>query len=161
MSRILLKPGKDLSTKAQHHWIFSGAIGKLEAQDGDEVSVYSSKHEFLGYGIYKSHGSIAVRMYSFSEKMSIERSIVARLESAIGLRAKLFDETITNAYRLVHSEGDGIPGLVVDKYADILVIQISARGTDTHKQLIVDTLVRLLQPKGILEKSDSPSRKEE
>ena len=104
MSKIILKPGKDLSTKAHHHWIFSGAIGKLDAKDGDEVSVYSSKNEFLGYGIYKDRGSIAVRMYSFSEKTSIKQAITTALESAVTLRKKLFDESITNAYRVVHAE---------------------------------------------------------
>lgn len=83
------------------------------------------------------------------------------MASAKKLRDSLFDPTVTNAYRLIHSEADGLPGIVVDRYADVLVVQISTLGAELRKQVLVDALVKAFDPRAIIEKSNIPSRKEE
>lgn len=159
-SFVLLKPGKEKPLLNRHHWIFSGAIARLpEIENGELVQVRSHAGEILGTAYFNRHSSITGRMISFGEEdpyQFIETSLVR----AIALRKSLICDS-TTAYRLVNGEGDSIPGLIVDRYGDVLVVQISTLGMEKLKSLLLDLLQGLLKPKGIFEKSNLPSRKEE
>jgi 23S rRNA (cytosine1962-C5)-methyltransferase len=157
---VKLKPGRDKAIKNYHHWIFSGAISSLpQFTDGDILPVYSAGNEMLGHAYFNSRTSISGRVLSFGEADPIE-SLKNNLKSAIKFRAAFFSEN-TSAYRLINSEGDKIPGLIVDKYGETLVLQISTLGIEKLKNIIVETLVAELKPKCVYEKSDLPSRREE
>lgn len=158
---VVLKPGKEKPIRSRHHWIFSGAISSLpDFVDGDILGVESAQGVFLGYGYFHHQTSISGRMLSF-DKTSGADAVKENLDRAIAMREALFDRKETNAYRLVHSEGDGIPGLIVDQYADVLVIQATTLGIDRLKPIITEHLQKRLKPRSIFEKSTSPSRREE
>ena len=158
---IVLKPGREKSVVARHPWIFSGAIASApQFQNGDVLCVYSSKNEFLGFGMCNASSQIFCRMLSF-DKTPYEDALKRHILQAIELRKSLFQDKKTNAFRLINAEGDFIPGLIVDQYADTLVIQISALGIEKLKPLIIDTLVKAVAPTWIYEKSNASSRKEE
>lgn len=157
--KIVLKPQKEIIIKKQHRWIFSGAILKWPEnfENGSICQVISNEGFHLGYGYFNKNQSLSGRMLSFSEKDPL-KTIEESLNSAIKLREKFFENTDTDAYRLVHGEADGLPGLIIDKYANVFVIQISTLGMEKLKNFIVDILKKFF-PKSIIEKSDSTSRK--
>ncbi|MEK7623106.1 MAG: class I SAM-dependent rRNA methyltransferase [Patescibacteria group bacterium] len=158
---VILKPSKDKPIRNRHHWIFSGAVKSMpEFVDGDILGVESATGDFLGYGYFHHQTSITGRMLSF-DKTPAEEAVKQNLDRAIAMRLGLFDPNRTNAYRLVHSEGDGIPGLIVDQYNDVLVFQATTLGIERLKPLIIEHLVAKLKPRSIYEKSTSPSRREE
>lgn len=159
--RVILKPGKDKPIRNRHHWIFSGAIGHFpKFVDGECLPVYNSSGDLLGWGYFNSKTMISGRMLSFGDMLP-EDAICQQLEAAIAMRYSFFDIAKTNAYRLVNGEGDLLPGLVVDCYGDILVVQISTLGMQKLRSLIVNWLIKKLSPRSIYEKSLLPSRKEE
>jgi 23S rRNA (cytosine1962-C5)-methyltransferase len=161
MKKIFLKKGKEKAIKNHHHWIFSGAVDKAPVYlDGEVLAVYSCSEEFLGRGYFNSKAKIIGRMLSFDDT-PVEQVIEEKLLKAIELRNAFFNTKITNAFRLVNGEGDFLPGLVVDRYNDCLVIQISTLGMEKFKSLIIETLLKTCKPDTILEKSNIPSRKEE
>ncbi|KKQ27802.1 MAG: Ribosomal RNA large subunit methyltransferase I [Candidatus Magasanikbacteria bacterium GW2011_GWC2_37_14] len=158
---IVLKPGRDKAIKNKHHWIFSGAVSYIsEFSNGEILPVYNSTGELLGHAYCNKNTSILGRMISFGNTDPV-KELEKNLESAIAMRKSLFNEKITNCYRLVNSEGDNIPGLIIDKYAGVLVIQSATAGIDLLKPQIVEFLVKKLKPVAIYEKSDLSSRREE
>ncbi|MDA3817203.1 MAG: class I SAM-dependent rRNA methyltransferase [Prolixibacteraceae bacterium] len=130
-SQIILKSGKDQSLKRFHPWVFSGAIKEIRGavNEGDVVDVLSNKHELLGIGHYQI-GSIAVRVFSFTDAEINQSFWVEKLNDAVSLRKELLkpESTETNIYRLVHGEGDGMPGLIVDFYNGTAVMQMHSIG---------------------------------
>ncbi|MBN2807584.1 MAG: class I SAM-dependent rRNA methyltransferase [Prolixibacteraceae bacterium] len=130
-SKIILKSGKDQSLKRFHPWVFSGAIKKTEGPlaEGNIVSVHANNGEFLGLGHYQI-GSIAVRVFSFQEVAIDELFWKDKLRKAYQLRLDLglTNHPDTNVYRLVHAEGDGLPGLVIDFYNGTAVFQMHSIG---------------------------------
>jgi 23S rRNA (cytosine1962-C5)-methyltransferase len=160
---IVLKPGKDKAVRNRHHWIFSGAVASLPAElaDGGISPVLSDGGELLGYAYVNRNCSILGRMVSFGPGdpfAALEKNIL----KAIALRRDLFgDGEATNAYRLINAEGDGIPGLVVDRYESVLVLQVATLGMEKLKDFVLETLVRELVPETVYEKSNIPSRREE
>jgi len=158
---VILKSGKEKPIKNFHHWIFSGAIQSAsEFSDGDILTVYSSTQEFLGHAYFNSRTSISGRMIAWGDEL-VDDAIEKRIFSAIQMREKIFSDADTNAYRLINSEGDGLPGLIVDKYNKILVIQIATAGMEKLKEKVIKILSEKLAPEAIYEKSDIPSRREE
>lgn len=158
---VILKPGKDKAVRNYHHWIFSGAVQAYPSfQDGHILPVYSSEGQLLGSGYFNRRSGIAGRMVSFDATPPLE-SIEQRLLAAWELRKQLFDPKLTNAYRLLHGEGDGVPGLTIDVYGDVFVLQSATKGIDCLKPWLVDTLKKHFHPRSIYEKSALPSRKEE
>lgn len=157
----ILKPGRDKAIRQNHHWIFSGAIKSLPSfEDGDVLPVYSFDGQLLGSGYFNRRSGIIGRMLTFDSAPYLE-TLEERLEAAIVLRTELFKGKETNAYRLVNGEGDGIPGLILDLYDQVLVLQSSTRGIDRLKPWLVEWANRRLKPKTIYEKSLLPSRREE
>lgn len=161
MQSVILKPGKDKPIRNRHHWIFSGAINRMpNFTDGDILPVESANNEFLGYAYFNHKTSISGRMLSF-DKTSAEEALTQNIDKAAAFRKKIFNRKITNAYRLINSDGDKIPGLVIDVYDDVVVLQITTLGIERLKPLIVEYIKKTLKPKTIYEKSNLPSRAEE
>lgn len=158
---VILKPGKEKAIVNRHHWIFSGAIKTLPRfEDGDLLPVHSADGRLLGSGYFNRQSGIIGRMVAFDETPPL-LAIQQKLKQAIDFRKTLFDLSQTNAYRLIHAEGDGLPGLIVDFYNNVLVLQISTKGMDVLREWIVNCLDELLKPIAIYEKSFLPSRREE
>lgn len=141
---VTLKPKKEENVFRFHPWIFSGAIKSIsgEVAEGDLVRVESCSHEFLALGHYQI-GSIAIRIISF-EDVSIDRAFLTkRIENAYGLRRALVTGD-TNAYRLIHGEGDCLPGLVVDVYNNTAVLQAHSVGMHTLRTLLAEIIVEVV-----------------
>ncbi len=160
MNRIILKAGKDKSVFRYHPWIFSGAIAKIEGkiQEGELVKVYSSDKQFLATGHYQI-GSIAVRILSF-EDIEINYDFwKTRIEQAYRMRCSLGLTTsgTNNVYRLVHGEGDDLPGLVIDCYAGVAVVQFHSVGMYLEREHIARALLEVLGDRltAIYDKSES------
>ncbi len=161
MNRIILKKGKDKAIRNRHHWIFSGAVVELpDFKDGEIAEVISDSSELLGSGYFNSKAKILGRMLSFDQQPALE-AVQKNLDAAINWRNTLFSNSNTTAYRLINAEGDCLPGLIVDRYANTLVMQISTLGMEQLKPFVVDYLVKKLNVESIYEKSNLPSRKEE
>ncbi len=158
--RCLLAPGKEKPVLHRHPWIFSGAVDQIEEgyAAGDLVRVLSSKEEFLGIGYLNPGSQIVVRMLAFEDVAINEDFFDQKIAQAAALR-KEFLPPATNAYRLIHSEGDFLPGLIVDVYGDFLVAQFLTAGIEVWKEAIVRSLRKHFPSCGIFEKSDSDLRK--
>lgn len=157
MPSIYLRPGKEKPVKHHHPWIFSGAIEKVEGNlvPGSVVEVKDSKGNFLTRGYYNAHSQIAVRLLEWQESTVIEEAWWRRkVEQAIRHRQHLLNQTDTNAFRLVNAEADLLPGLIVDKYGDFIIVQFLTAGIDKVKEILVDEINNLLKPAGIYERSD-------
>lgn len=163
MGQVSLKRGKEKPVLLRHPWIFSGAIARVQdAADGDTVDVLDGEGRWLARGYYNSRSQIAVRLWSWKEDEPIDRAFLrGRLERAIAARDSLIDREKTNAYRLVNAESDRLPGLVVDRYGEHLVLQSLALGVEQKKREIVELLAELLDPRGIYERSDADVREKE
>ena len=144
--KIFLKKGKEYSIQRFHPWIFSGAIHSLDGQidDGCWVEVNDHRGQTLGYGHYQN-GSIAVRMLSFSEQPPSEDFWKRKLEKALQLRnASGIPSASTNCFRLVHGEGDGLPGLIIDYYDGVAVVQAHSVGMHHDRLDIAKSLQEVL-----------------
>ena len=144
MTKIILKKGRDESLRRFHPWVFSGAIAQIVGQpsEGDIVGVFSHEGEFLAYGHYQI-GSIAVRILSFSGEDVLGGDFwVNMLRKALKVResAGLVQNSDTNCFRLVHGEGDGLPGLIIDWYDGVCVLQAHSVGMFRAKSAICEAL---------------------
>lgn len=156
---IYLKKGKEKPLLQRHHWIYSGAIKEVTSkEEGDLLEVFSSSGKKLGTAFLNPGHSIAAHMITFGEE-SLEEALKHRLKTAGDLRQKWFDPKVTNAIRLINAEGDGIPGLIIDAYAGVLVVQISHPGIEKIKDLLVPLIIETFSPRSIVEKSTSFLRK--
>ena len=142
--KIVLKPGKERSLQRFHPWVFSGAIEAVtkELTDGEIVEVYDSKKEYIATGHYQDEGSISVRIFTFEQSVIDEEFWKFKIQKAIALRKTLglFKNENTNAFRLIHGEGDLMPGLIIDYYNENAVIQFHSYGM----YLLKDTFVKVL-----------------
>ncbi|MBS0620760.1 MAG: class I SAM-dependent rRNA methyltransferase [Verrucomicrobia bacterium] len=161
MSKVILKPGKEKALLQRHPWIFSGAIDTFPSfENGEILPIYSASGEFLAKAYFHRENSLAGRVLTFSDE-SIEEILDKRLDAAIALREKVIDKESTTAYRLINAEGDGLPGLIVDLYDGVAVIQIHTCGMQRLKDRLIQTLRKKLPIRGIYEKSQSPARHQE
>lgn len=160
-SAVVLKPGKEKALINRHHWIFSGAIQNLPPiADGACLPVYSAKGDLLGSAYFNRKAKITGRMLSFGSK-DPKDAVKDAIQRAIAMREAWFQGQSTNAYRLVNGEGDELPGLIVDRYGNMLVFQISTLGMQQLLPDVIELFAGSLSPKAIYEKSLLPSRKEE
>lgn len=140
---ITLKPGKDQSIRRYHPWVFSGAIGNMSSfpANGDAVRVCSDSGQVLGTGHY-SEGSIAVRLFSFGEETVDELFWISKIKDAYDsrMRSGVLDIAGNEMYRLVHAEGDGLPGLIIDIYGSTAVIQAHSIGMHRLRETFVKAL---------------------
>jgi 23S rRNA (cytosine1962-C5)-methyltransferase len=151
--RVVLRSRRARPFFARHPWVFAGAIADVQGEpaDGDIVDLVSSTGEFIARGLYNSHSNIRVRLYSWSQDVPLDRNFWrSRLSAALRLRHDILRlNGPARAYRLVFSEGDGLPGLTVDRYDRWLVMQVTALGLAQRRQELVEILVELLEPDGI------------
>lgn len=154
---VAIRPERTKSILAGHPWIFSGALLRIpDVPDGSLVKVYSNK-QFLGIGYYNSRTDIAVRMLTMKDE-EINPGFFSERFRLIRRRKEEWLPAGTNAYRAVFAEGDGFPGLIVDKYAETLVAQFHTRGMDSLKQTVVEGLVKAFGPASVVERSDVANR---
>lgn len=160
MVEVVLKKGKEKAVLQKHPWVFSGALGNVKGKplNGELVKVLAYDREFLAYGYFNDQSRVAVRLLEWDEKIVIdEKWWINRIKDAIVARKHILNEN-TNTCRLIFSESDYLPGLIVDQYDDYLSVQILTEGIEKVKDIILDALVQLVPVKGILDKSDATAR---
>jgi 23S rRNA (cytosine1962-C5)-methyltransferase len=156
---VLLKPGEADRIVAGHPWVYHSSILRLTqpAADGDLVQVKDHRQRLLGVGFFNSKSRINVRVLS-PDRVEIDRGFFeARLRAALAVRQKHLPNA--TSFRIANAESDFLSGLIVDKYEDVLVVQISSLGMDQRKAMIVAALEKIFSPRAILERSDAASRK--
>jgi 23S rRNA (cytosine1962-C5)-methyltransferase len=157
---IVLKKGREKSLRRRHPWIFSGAVEKASGKVGDTVEVRDSTGKALALAAYSPKSQIRARVWTFDAAESIDAGFFRkRIEKALALREALAAAKHTNALRLVNAESDGLPGLVVDRYADVLVAQFLAAGVERWRDTILDLLTEVSGCEAIFERSDAEVRK--
>ena len=158
MKTIRLHPGKERSLLRRHPWIFESAIARGGGDSGETVRVVSHEGQFLAWAAFSPHSRIRARVWSFDEAQRIDASFFeAACARSVGARARFGIES--DGLRLVHGESDGLPGLVVDRYADTLVAQFTSAGVERHKQTLADALLRATGLHKLYERSDASARK--
>lgn len=159
---VRLKPGREKSLQRRHPWVFAGAIESLRGEpgSGETVQVLDANGQFLGWGAFSPASQIRVRIWSWQRDEAIDADFFRRrLESALALRRMLAIEQHSDAYRLVHAESDGLPGLIVDRYGETLVMQVLSSGVERWRETLADLLVELTGVERIFERSDADVRK--
>ena len=161
MNALVLKKGRERSLKRRHPWIFSGAVERIVGKPGvgDTVEIRDASGKSLALGAYSPKSQIRARAWSFDPEESVDAAFFRqRLARALAIREGLEASRHTNALRLVHGESDGLPGLVVDRYADVLVAQFLAAGVERWRDPILDALAELTGCEAIFERSDAEVR---
>ncbi len=155
-----LKPHRSESLHNGHLWIFSGALQQPPhwVEAGGLLDVKSSTGQFVARGYYNPQTDIAIRILTHDEDEAIDEAFLRlRIRRAVELR-EVFDPTVTNTYRLINAEGDGLPGLVVDRYAEILVVQIHTLGMERLCPQLIEALMAETGTRGILLRNDGQAR---
>lgn len=159
MNSLILNPGREKSLQHRHPWIFTGAVERIkgEPQSGETVAVRDTHGAFLALAAYSPKSQILGRVWTYRENETVDEAFLrARLARAIGLRQEL--AKVTDGMRLVHGESDGLPGLVVDRYGDTLVMQVLSAGMERWRGALVDLLVDLTGCANLYERSDAEVR---
>ena len=158
MPSVILKRGKDRRLQAGHCWVYAGEIAKItgEPANGDQVEIRDYKERYFGRGLINTNSQIVVRRFTTQKEELDTEFFRRRLEAAYSFRREM---GLKDAFRVVSSEGDLVPGLIVDKYGDHLVVQMLTLGIDRRKPVLIDILRDLLQPVAIIERNDVASRK--
>jgi 23S rRNA (cytosine1962-C5)-methyltransferase len=154
---VYLRVGREKAVQNRHPWVYSGAIERIagDPADGDVVAVRDAQGQFLAWGYLNRRSQIVVRLLSWEQKESVTEDFwQARISSAVARRGALADDVGTTAYRLVHAEADLLPGLIVDRYGDFLVVQCLTLGIARRCPEIVRALVSATSPRGVYERSD-------
>jgi 23S rRNA (cytosine1962-C5)-methyltransferase len=160
--RLHLKKGREKSLKRRHPWIFSGAVEKVSGKPGagETIEVLDAAGKPLALAAWSPKSQIRARVWTFSPAEAVDAAFFrSRVERAIALREGLPAAKHTNALRLVHGESDGLPGVVVDQYADVLVAQFLSAGAERWRDAILDALMERAGCAAIFERSDAEVRK--
>lgn len=164
MPQIFLKPGREKSLLRRHPWIFSGAIHHLDEEpaSGSTVDLLSASGHFLARASYSPASQIRARVWTFEDEPVDREFFRKQIRSAIEMRSPLLiGEGLgvrSNAYRLLYAESDGIPGLIVDRYDDILVLQSLTAGSEYWKETLADLLIEETSLTTLYERSDADVR---
>lgn len=166
MATVRLKPGHVQPVWAGHPWVYAQAIDRVEggATKGDEVRVVDPRGNFLGRGFYSPGSAIPVRLLVRDEKTPVDTALFrSRFERAVAARAAfgLGTSQDTTGYRVVHAEGDGVPGLVVDRLGDVLAVQLLTIGMKDREAMILEALGQVFSPKAILDRTPAGAAKME
>lgn len=159
LATVLVKPGEADRILSGHPWVYEGSILRVTraVADGEVVQVKDHRQRFLGIGFFNSKSRIRVRMLA-RERVAVDPAFFEhRIRQALAVRKRHFGGA--TSYRLVNAESDGLSGLIVDCYEDVLVVQMSSLGMDRRKAMVVDALRRVMKPRAILERNDMGSRK--
>jgi 23S rRNA (cytosine1962-C5)-methyltransferase len=156
---VLLKPGEADRIVAGHPWVYHGSVLRLTspATDGDLVQVKDHRQRFLGVGLYNSKSKINVRVLSYERIDLDQKFFESRIRAALAVRQKHLSKA--SSFRVVNAESDFLSGLIIDKYEDVLVLQISSLGMEKRKDLILGALKVFFNPRAIIERSEVASRK--
>jgi 23S rRNA (cytosine1962-C5)-methyltransferase len=158
---VHLNPDRDYPVKQGHPWVFASAIKEVrgDPQRGEVVDIYSHEGDFLARGAYSPDSRIRARIWSWDEEDTIDADFVrARILKAIIRRDRLIDDPSVSAYREVHAESDLVPGLIVDRYADIRVLQFLSASAEYFREAIIDFFRTRGDCLGIYERSDADVR---
>lgn len=164
MIDVVLKKGKEKAVLHKHPWVFSGAIENVKGKpvNGEIIRLLDSKKDFLAYGFYNDQSRVAVRLLEWDENVGVDENwFRAKVRTAVAGRAHILADGTTDTCRLIFSESDYLPGLIVDKYADHLAVQVLTSGMQNAMPVIIDELNTLLKPASIFDKSDAASRSHE
>jgi 23S rRNA (cytosine1962-C5)-methyltransferase len=157
MKTIRLRAGKERSLLRRHPWVFQGSVERGKADAGETVRVEDAGGGFLCWGAYSGESAIRVRAWSFDVHERIDRDFFARrIQRAVALRQRL--PVASDGVRLVHGEADGLPGLIVDRYADILSVQFLSAGPERWKPVLADLLLQATGCSLLYERSDASVR---
>jgi 23S rRNA (cytosine1962-C5)-methyltransferase len=163
-TELVLKKDEERRLRAGHCWVYSNEIDTTRSPlrdlaPGDPVEIVSHRGQWLGWGYANPHSLICARLISRDRAHPLDRSlIVHRLNVALSHRERLYS---TRCYRLVYGEADGLPGLVIDRYGDILAVQITTAGMERQRDAIVEALQKVLKPAAIVLRNDSSAREQE
>lgn len=161
---LKLNPGREKSLLRRHVWIFSGAVADYpgEAAPGETVEVFDAKNNFLARAAYSPDSQLIARVWTFDRDEQVDEAFFARrIKAAVEYRHFLKLDDPKGGCRLINSEADGLPGLVVDRYAGVLVIQITSAGIEFHRDTIVKLLAEITGAASIYERSDVSVRAKE
>ncbi|QYJ79628.1 class I SAM-dependent rRNA methyltransferase [Shewanella acanthi] len=162
--RIKLKPGREKSLERRHPWVFSNGIHNVKGkpEPGQTVDVVAHDGHWLGRGAWSPESQIQVRIWTFDREEEIDREFFKRrIERAQAGRDDLIAEQGLTGYRLIAAESDGLPGITIDKYANVLVCQLLSMGADVWRETLVEVLAELYPDCAIYERSDVDARKKE
>ena len=162
MDEIVLIVGREKSVLQRHPWIFSGAVERVNGSPGPgaTVEVLSSQGEWLCRAAYNPQSNIRARVWTFDSAEVVDAGLLRRrLTRALALRRNVIPLGETDALRLVHGESDGLPGFIVDRYADWLVVQCLTAGADCWKDALLETLVEQTGISQVYERSDVDVRR--
>ncbi|AYL97836.1 class I SAM-dependent rRNA methyltransferase [Mucilaginibacter celer] len=163
MINVILKKGKEKAVLQRHPWVFSGAIEKVKGKpaNGDVVQLLNAQGEFMAYGFYNDQSRVTLRLLEWNKDVQVNETwFREKVAVAVKSRANILANG-TNTCRLIFSESDYLPGLIVDKYAGHLAVQVLTSGIQNVMPVIIDELKKLLSPESISDKSDSASRAHE
>jgi 23S rRNA (cytosine1962-C5)-methyltransferase len=164
LDNVYLKKGRDKPVRNRHPWIFAGSIDRIEGapQDGDIVTVRDARGRFLARGYMNRQSQITIRLLSWNANEQIDDALWRqRIAGAVANRGPLANDPSISAYRVIYAESDLLPGLIVDRYGDLLVAQFLTLGVDLRRDTIISALCAELSPAGIFERSDADVRKQE
>lgn len=164
MGFLVLKKGRERSLLHSHPWVFSGAVEKIVEikQNGETVEIRSFDGERLAIASFSEFSQIIARVWTFDTSEKINKDyLLKQIQNAHKLRLSMDLDTNTNAYRIINTEADGIPGLIVDKYDKYLVCQFLSAGAEFWHENIIEILTEEFNPVGIYERSDTDSRTKE
>ena len=161
MKQLILKPGREKSLLRRHPWVFSGAVARIEdnPESGDTVAVRAADGKFLATAAYSPVSQIRARVWSWDETETIDAGfMLARLRHAMDARAQLVAAEASDALRIVHGESDGLPGVIVDRYGDVVVLQLLAAGAERWRAELADGVRELTGCACVFERSDADVR---
>ena len=160
MKTIQLRPGKCRSLLRRHPWVFAGSVARGGADAGETVRVVSHEGHFLAWGAFSPASSYRVRAWSFDEAERIDAAFfAARIQRAVALRQRM--AVHSDGVRLVHGEADGLPGLIVDRYGDLLCVQLLSAGVERWRDVLADALLAATGLSLLYERSDTHGRAQE
>jgi 23S rRNA (cytosine1962-C5)-methyltransferase len=161
MKQLILKPGREKSLMRRHPWIFSGAVARVEdgPDTGDTVSVRAAGGEFLAWAAYSPVSQIRARVWSWDERETIDGDFLrARLRRALGARERLIAAEASDALRIVHGESDGLPGVIADRYGEVVVLQLLSAGAERWRTELANGVRETTGCACVFERSDADVR---
>lgn len=162
MAELILEPGKERSVMRRHPWIFAGSIATLHgrAHAGDTVEIHSAKGQMLGHAAFSPNSQIRARMWNFDAQESVDHAFFKRrVAQSVARRTRHPHLADQDGLRLIHGESDGLPGVIADRYGDVVVLQLTSAGGEKWKDAIVSALAQATGCKCIYERSDSDVRR--
>jgi 23S rRNA (cytosine1962-C5)-methyltransferase len=160
MQDLYLKPKEHHRIQKGHLWVFSNELANVprDIASGETVQLFTHDKKFMGTGFYNPHSLIAIRLISRKDEQPDHDFFLKKFLEALKLRELIYKSEETNAYRLIHGESDGLPGLIVDRFNNAIVVQAFSAGMDIHMPLICDVLQEMLNPSVIIVRNESPLR---